>query len=513
MEATTPAVRGAPAAGTRARGAARANLAGSCGQVLATFGAPGSVLLTLFLQDGLHAAKWHIGLVMTMTFLGPTFEPLGAFLAERLGRRRPLFLAAFLCNRIPFLALAVIPLLGPADACRHLGIALVLAVVAVTRPPAHLGTPAWWSWMADLVPERRRGRFFGWRTQTASAVAALSFVAGMTLLQACGGMGNRLLVSGLFAVGAVFGIADILLYLRVPEPGVKEKGIRNKEKREGPVASGLGPCAGPISYFLFPFTLFRDFAAPFRQPGYRRLILGMGLWSFSANLVLPFLPIYQSGEVLAGRRLGLGLSWTFLAVLNVSSSVGALLTSRWWARWGDRLGPRRLLLLGSGYLFVNLAYLLVAPGHALGLLVPGTLIGGALSAAWTVSANQLLLGVAPRAKRSFYVSAYNFTNGWLMAGGPLLGGLLADRLPVVAWRLPTGLPCCYFHLLLGLAVTGGLAALTVLGGVPAPAPAVRTTRAEMTRVLWYRVRLFGNPRPERSGDSGDVDNPKEYATI
>jgi len=28
----------------------------------------------------------------------------------------------------------------------------------------------------------------------------------------------------------------------------------------------------------------------------------MGLWSFSSNLVLPFLPVFQRGETLAGRR-------------------------------------------------------------------------------------------------------------------------------------------------------------------------------------------------------------------
>src|SRR5437660_11774553 len=121
MEASNTGGAGALRPRGRARGAARANLGGAFGQVWATFSAPGSVLLTLFLQDWLHAAKWQIGLVMTMTFLGPTFEPLGACLAERLGRRRGLFLAMFLANRIPFLALAVVPFLGTTDACRRLG--------------------------------------------------------------------------------------------------------------------------------------------------------------------------------------------------------------------------------------------------------------------------------------------------------------------------------------------------------------------------------------------------------
>src|SRR5262249_33649011 len=120
----------APRGKGRARAAARANLAGALSQVWLVYGAPGSILLTLFLQDYLHADKWQIGLVMTMTFLGPTFEPAGAYLAERLGRRRSLFLTTFLCNRVPFLLLALLPLLGSSGSARELGIGVIFAVVA-----------------------------------------------------------------------------------------------------------------------------------------------------------------------------------------------------------------------------------------------------------------------------------------------------------------------------------------------------------------------------------------------
>jgi MFS family permease len=472
----------------RARGAARANLAGALGQVWGCYGAPGSVLLTLFLKEWLHAEKWQIGLVMTMTFLGPTFEPPGAYLVERFGRRRLLFLIAFLLNRLAFFALAAIPLLGAPDACRNLGIGMILAVVGATRVAGHLGTPAWWSWMADLVPERRRSRFFGCRTQAASAVSALSFVIGMALLQTCGGMGNHRLISALFAVGAIFGTLDILLYLRVPEPT-----LRATSDSQG------------LRGFL------RSFGAPFQQADFRLLLLGMGLWSFSSNLVLPFLPVYQRGETLAGHELGLGVSWLFLALLTVAGNVAAMLTSRRWAGWSDQLGPKPLLLLGSGYLFVNLAYLVVGPEHWLWLLPPVSFLGGALNAAWTLSTQQLLLGIAPSKNRSFYVSAHNFTNGWLMAGGPLLGGWLADRLPVLGGHLLGGLPFCYFHLLLLLAMGGGLAALVILTRVPVTRTAPLTP---VNSVLWTRVRLLWHREGVRRAVAEPVlDKRKEFATL
>jgi MFS family permease len=478
-----PAAKLAPKVRARGLAATRINLASALGQVLGAYGAPGSILLTLFLLEWLRADKWQIGLVLTMTYLGPTFEPLGAWLVERFGRRRRLFLAGFLVNRLPFLLFAVIPMLGSSQASRDLGIAIVFTVIALTRVGCHLATPAWWSWVADLVPERGRARFFGCRTQCASAVTAASLIIGLTLLHTCGGMNNRPLVSALFAAGALFGILDILLYLGVPEPPFREQGKKRNRKKN------LSPSF--LSYVLGPLSFLRDFRAPFQERAFRQLILGMGIWSFSANLVLPFVPVYQRGEVLAGRPLGLGISFLSLAGLNVLASMATMLTARKWAGWATRLGTQRLVLVGSGYLFVNLAYCLIGPA-AMGLLIALALVSGVLTGAWTVSTNQLLLAVAPRSKRSFFVSAYNFTNGWLMAGGPLLGGILADRLPVLGWRIPGGLPCCYFHLLLVLACIGGSAALVILLRVPAcrrhVVPAVVPPGGQ---IIWGRVRIFG----------------------
>src|SRR5580693_3329692 len=95
--------------GQRARGARRANLASALGTIWSTWGAPGSIFLTLFMKEGLHAQKWQVGLLMTVTFLGPMWEPAGAYLAERLGKRRPLFLVTYLLSRMGFFFLAAIP--------------------------------------------------------------------------------------------------------------------------------------------------------------------------------------------------------------------------------------------------------------------------------------------------------------------------------------------------------------------------------------------------------------------
>ncbi|MCS6850993.1 MAG: MFS transporter [Gemmataceae bacterium] len=451
------------APGQRVRGATRANLAGALGQVWAVCGAPGSVLLTLFLQEYLHADKWYIGLVLAMTYLGPTFELPGAALTEWLGCRRRIFVVTHLLNRAAFFVLAVVPLVSTAEAGRDRGIVLVLLVVGTTRVIAHLGAPAWWSWMADLVPERSRGEFFSCRQRWANVSSASTFVVSMALLHWGGGMGNRVLVSVLFAIGAAFGVADILLYLRVPEPA------------RAPTPDRLGE--GRLTAFL----------GPFRQPGYRRLLVGMGLWSFAANLVLPFVPVYQRGEELAGRSVGLGISWLMLAVLNVAGSLAAAASSRWWAVWISRRGSCSLLLFGSGHLLVLAAYLVMDRTWGLVVLLPLTLVQGGLTTAWTVASQQLMLNLSPRSRRSFFVSVYNVTTGWLMALSPLLAGLVADRWKVLDATLSNGLPVCYFHVLLVAALAGALIALAVLAGLPADGPPRPSNRPGLLRWGWVRL--------------------------
>ncbi len=428
---------------------------------------------------------------MTVTFLGPIWEPAGAFLAEKFGKRRPLFLATFLLSRMGFFFLAAIPLLASRGMAPQRGIVLVLLVVAVTRFFNHLGNPSWWSWMADLVHERRRGRFFGCRTQASSAVAAGCVLIGLSAVEFSGGMSNGWLLSSLFFLGAVFGVTDICLYFRIPEPPLTKK---NEVK-----------C---LRSFLHSAT------EPMRNRSFRRLLLGMGLWSFSANLVLPFLPLYQRGETLAGHELGLGVTWIFLACMNVIANIAGVLSSRIWARWLDRLGPKRILLLGSGYLFINLFYLLIQPAWHVFALLPLAFVTGTLSAAWTVSNQQHLLHSAPKENRSFYISAHNFTNGLLMAAGPLIGGLLADWAPVLNWSWPGGLPCCYFHVLLFLASVGGCCALLILLGRSAEEePASAAQGMPPPRILQGRFVLALPAGASLAAAESALDETPEVATL
>ena len=466
MERTQDAEETEPPERNLARGAALANVGGALGNVWATYGAPNSLLLLLFVSEWLHGEKWHVGLILALNNLGPTLEPLGAWLMERLGRRKALFLATHLCQRIPFLIFALIPLLPPSAANLQLGLTLVFIVVAVTRIAGHLGSAAWWSWMGDLVPAERRSHWLGSRFQCASGVMAVSFLAASQLLHHCGGLHNCVLVSGLFAIGATFGVADILIYCWVPELPMRTH----------------RPCRS-----------WRDFLGragqPYRQPAFCRFLLCLGVWLFGVNLVVPFVPLYLKGEWVAGEYVGLGVSWTYLAAFQVLAQVGTMLSSRWWGRWCPRLGPRHLLHVGAGHLFVQLSLLLVGQHHYHLCLLTTSLLGGILLGAWQVGSQQMLFELAPIKNRGFYTSAYNTTSGWGIAAGSFLGGMLADRFSTAAWRLPSGLPIAYLHIQLVVGASIGCCALWLLARVSAERPIHPRPWQRMAKRLTLPPRL------------------------
>src|SRR4029077_4024757 len=81
--------------------------------------------------------------------------------------------------------------------------------------------PGWMSWMADIVPDRLRGKYFSRRRQWGilSAIPTALVVGWIVDHLAPVGDGNATLriCAILFMCSAVFGVIDILLFKCVPD--------------------------------------------------------------------------------------------------------------------------------------------------------------------------------------------------------------------------------------------------------------------------------------------------------
>ena len=138
------------------------------------------VLFTNFLLK-LGASNVEIGLLSAVPMVANFLQPVGAYLSDRMTSRRRYNLFVFGLSRLLWLMLV----LEIAWASWHHTegdqlLQWTLGIVLVANLLVALGSASWLSWMAALVPDQLRGRYFGFRN-SASSLTGLVFVPLMGL--------------------------------------------------------------------------------------------------------------------------------------------------------------------------------------------------------------------------------------------------------------------------------------------------------------------------------------------
>ncbi len=233
------------------------------------------------------------------SLFGAIMQLLSAWLAHKEFPRHRFVAAGAVVQASVLLALLTLPFINPVWAVPGL-----IGAVVVYRAAGNLTAPVWQSLMRDLVPERRRGRFFAHRTCLSTAVAFVALAGGGLFLD----VGNWL---GLPAAGflILFGIAIGARYLsawylaRMHEPGQ--------------------PPAPAMLEDFHPRPLFLRF-----------VLLNAGVQGAVA-VAGPFFAIHMLRD--------LGFSYTqYMAVLAASVFV-QFLTLNAWGGIADRFGNLRIL--------------------------------------------------------------------------------------------------------------------------------------------------------------------------
>src|SRR4051794_27245851 len=132
------------------------------GSVWAT--ATGGAPYSLFVKH-LHASEFQIGLLAALPFLASLLNIPATVLTERTGQRKKIFLWTLYAQRLLWFPIAIVPVL----LARYVGVGAAASVFLVLVFCMHavgaLGGPGWLSWMADIVPDRLRGKYFSRRRQ------------------------------------------------------------------------------------------------------------------------------------------------------------------------------------------------------------------------------------------------------------------------------------------------------------------------------------------------------------
>lgn len=371
----------------------------------------GGVLLVGFAL-ALGAGPVTIGVLAAVPFFAQLAQLPAIPLIERIRRRRRIAVAANTAARALVLAMAAIPFVDAGA----LGRGLLLAGISIMAVLGAIAVCAWNSWMHDLLPKEKLGRFFAQRLFWATAFALVAGPAGGYLVDHWA-FGPRITAySALFVFAALSGFVSSYWLSRVPDVPL------------------------PVSFEPHR-PLLASLRAPLSDPAFRPLLLFSAAWNFACNLSAPFFAVYFIQQ--------LGLSLGLVVILWAISQLANMLTLRMWGRLSDRLSPRAILAVGVP---VYLGAVLALPFAALPAPHPLTipvlavihLVMGASTAGIGLASANIGLAMAPGRRATEYLASVSLVASLAAGVAPLLGGVLATLLSnqevslVLHWGAVTG---------------------------------------------------------------------------
>jgi len=253
----------------------------------------------------------------------------------------------------------------------------------------------WQSWISDLVPEERRGRFFGLRNAIHSVLGVTTAYAagrGMDWLKA---QNHEPVGYGLaFGLAIIFGLASTLLLLRQPEPELAPRP---------------------------QLTLRRTFVGPLKEPQFSRLMLFLAVWFVTGTLASPFYIVHLMRN--------LNFSFAAIGVYSMIGGTIGMLFQLLWGRAIDRFGSRPVTVLNFSLVGVMpLFWLFATPSFRLPIwgdaVLNGVVWSGASLGLWN-----LLLDLADDpSHRESYFAIYSAVTGLGGFAASMLGGVTAQAL-------------------------------------------------------------------------------------
>jgi MFS family permease len=382
--------------------------------------------LIMFMQ-AIGANGVMIGLVTTVRSMAISAQIPAAIASENLESRKPFWFPLALVHRILwFIAAALAFWVAPSRWWLPLAI---LAVVGASEALGNASTAPWLSWMADLIPLRISGRFWGIRQSISTATSLAGLVLAGLILDAtrdpATGEAKPRGFAIVFGIAACLGVADIIVHHFVHEP------------RPAPTPRGA--------------ALHRRILAPMANRDFRNLTLALGIWNFGLSMTTAFALVYLKRDF--------GVTYSQLAALSIAASLGAVATGFGFGEIMDRIGARRLgmlLLLATplslaAWLFIDKSTVRLGPflfPQSIALLCAAGIVGGAISAAILLCQFRLASELSSPEGRTMSMAVHWSFFGLLSAIGPTVGGVIMDNFPARLTRLtiPSGQPFSFYHI-------------------------------------------------------------------
>ena len=399
----------------------------------------GGVFLTGFAL-ALGASSTVIGVLAGVPFMVKLSQLYLSWRIERVGHWRHSALEGALLSRAALLIAALAPLVVG----RGRGAWVLVGVIAASALGATVFEMAFQTWMAELIPERSRGEFWGRRARVAGIAGLVASLVAAFGVDRAGSDGTPTLgeFAVVISVGALAGLLGLAFLRRVPSP-------RRQHSR------------------VQPISLRDALSRPLHDVNYRRLLRFVAAWGIAGGIVAPFFAVYMLEQ--------LRLSFLTVTILTAITGGTMSLVQLYWGRLGDHFGAKTVLRAGTYVIAVTpFLWLFVRPGRTW-LIVLIQLLAGFGWGAYHLSVTNLVLKLAPQVARPSYLASFGATQGLAEAFAPVLGGFTLDAL------VSRGLPwLTSFQVMVTISLLLFVSSTPLLGGVREPGG---VTVGRMIRVM------------------------------
>ncbi len=385
------------------------------------------ILLSNFLVE-LHASPVAIGMLTSIPMLVNLIQPVGAYLSERITSRFHYSMRTNGPARLVWLILVLgIVAFSWGLVNSHQLVILTLGILVVSNVFNGLQAASWLSWMAQIVPRRLRGRYFGLRNSVASLTNLICVpLAGLTISKWYGGaiQGYAVVVfvgilSGIASLASQYFQLDINPQQQKTLPdGISENkalsieaidsdlpNTENTETKSDVALSGNSSNSKSI---------LKDF-------NFLMFLLYFGLWMFAVNLSAPFFNYYLLDT------LDIDVSYvTIYGSLRAGANLVMLLI---WGKLADKVGNRPILFFVGIVLGVTPLLWLLVGNSQLDIWLWLPLLHILLGVTWAgidLCNNNIQLGIAPVKHQAIYFAIAAAVAGVSGALGTTIGGFVAQ---------------------------------------------------------------------------------------
>ncbi len=343
-----------------------------------------------------NSSNFQIGLLSSIsTLLGPLSQLFGSKKIEKFSRKK-IVRFSILIQALMWIPLIILCYLYYKNIIAGIIPLLLIVFFSFYVFFGNFASPAWFSWMGDIVDDNHRGRYFSKRNIITGIIVLASSLLGAFVLDFFKNNNLTMLGFGIFFfIAMISRLISRRIFQKQYEPHLK---------------------LSKNYYFSF-----WDFLEKGRATNFGKFTIYRALIALSVMIAGPFFAVYMLKT--------LNFNYLVFMLVTVSETAFALILMPFWGKFSDKFGNYKLLYF-TGILISIFPLLWLFSDSPIYLIFIPQLIGGIAWAGFNLATGNFIYDLVSPEKRGIAVSYFNLLLGIGGFVGGIIGALLVKYISV-----------------------------------------------------------------------------------